>query len=172
MLENNYIVGLVTPKTGTKKTARKSWSIDLEMVWLPFFTATNTVGNTAINHEALGAPLRLAVAKDGAVKFSKAGKPIIRIAKDISDNVKVVRENFVCGLQSFAHQVATSDDTKDKFIAEATANVAAGRPLIDSDTAKLAKAVEAQKQAIVNQAIEHANAQSEPETEQRELVPA
>jgi hypothetical protein len=55
----NYIVALLQPQAG-KPTGRKVWSIDLETVWLPFFTATNTVKKTTIPAEALGAPLRLA----------------------------------------------------------------------------------------------------------------
>ena len=43
-----YIKQLVTPQAKSANTARKVWSIDLEPVWLPFFTATNTMGDTAI----------------------------------------------------------------------------------------------------------------------------
>ena len=170
MLEQGYITQLVTPKVGNKSSSRKSWSIDLETVWLPFFTATNTTGNTAIAHEALGSPLRLSTAKDGSVKFSKAGKPVIRIAKDIQDNVRTVRENFVAGIQSYAHQVATSDDTKDLFILEAQTNVEAGKPIIEADRVMLAKAIELQKQSVVNEAIEHVNKVNADKPQ--ELVPA
>ena len=93
----NYIKNLLKP-TANKATSRKVWSIDLETVWLPFFTATNAMGDTAIPSDALGAPLRLAYNQDSSVKFSKSGKPIIKVAKDISDNVKMVRENFVISL--------------------------------------------------------------------------
>ena len=50
----NYIKNLLKP-TANKATSRKVWSIDLETVWLPFFTATNAMGDTAIPHEAIGA---------------------------------------------------------------------------------------------------------------------
>ena len=43
----NYIKSLVTPTT-KQPQGRKVWSIDLQQVWLPFFTATNTMGDTAI----------------------------------------------------------------------------------------------------------------------------
>jgi hypothetical protein len=46
------------------------------------------MGDTAIPHEALGAPMRLVYNQDGSVKFSKAGKPVVKVAKDISDNVR------------------------------------------------------------------------------------
>ena len=41
------------------------------------------MGDTAIPSEALGAPLRLGYNKDGTVKFSNSGKPVIRVAKEL-----------------------------------------------------------------------------------------
>src|SRR5208283_3951314 len=105
----NYIKSLLAPNT-KKPQGRKVWSIDLETVWLPFFTASNTMGVTAIQPDSLGAPLRLSYNQDGSVKFSKAGKPVIRVAKDISNNVKLVRDNFIAGLQSYAHEVYTTNE--------------------------------------------------------------
>ncbi|GAI99055.1 unnamed protein product, partial [marine sediment metagenome] len=84
------ITALVTPIPKNQR-GRRVWSIDLESVWLPFFTATNTTGNTAIPFDALGSPLRLAYEKDGSVKFSPAGRPVIRVAKEISQGVAMVR---------------------------------------------------------------------------------
>ena len=69
----NYIKSLVTPNT-KQPQGRKVWSIDLQQVWLPFFTATNTMGDTAIPSEAIGCPLRLGYDKAGQVRFSQAGK--------------------------------------------------------------------------------------------------
>ena len=40
MDNDNYIVQLVKPNSG-KPQGRKSWSIDLETIWLPFFHSTN-----------------------------------------------------------------------------------------------------------------------------------
>ncbi|GAI96126.1 unnamed protein product, partial [marine sediment metagenome] len=85
----NYIKSLLLPNP--KTTGRRVWSIDLETVWLPFLTATNTMGDTAIPSDALGAPIRLAFDKDGSVKFSKTGRPVSRVAKPISDNVTLIR---------------------------------------------------------------------------------
>ena len=62
----NYIRSLLMPN-GNKPRGRRVWSIDLESVWLPFLTATNTVGDTAIPVDALGAPLRLAYNAVGSV---------------------------------------------------------------------------------------------------------
>ena len=67
-MDNNYIANLLKPVTN-KSSSRKVWAIDLETVWVPFFTATNAMGGTSIPHEALGCPLRLAYNKDNSVKF-------------------------------------------------------------------------------------------------------
>jgi hypothetical protein len=42
-----YIKSLLKPTTG-KTSSRKVWSIDLETVWLPYFTACNAMGDSAI----------------------------------------------------------------------------------------------------------------------------
>jgi len=162
----NYIKTLVKPNG--KTSGRKVWSVDLETVWLPFFTATNTMGDTAIPHDALGAPLRLAYNPDGSVKFSKAGKPVIRVAKDISDNVKMVRENFVAGLQNYANTVIT--ENTEAYKSQVKLCQEAGKPIQDRDKVKLDEAMA----KMVEQAIEEAETHehSEAETPEKELVPA
>lgn len=67
----NYIKSLLTPATKAPQ-GRKAWSIDLQQIWLPFFTATNAMGDTAIPSQAIGCPLRLAYDKAGQVRFSQA----------------------------------------------------------------------------------------------------
>jgi len=164
----NYIKNLLKP-TANKATSRKVWSIDLETVWLPFFTATNAMGDTAIPHEAIGAPMRLAYNQDGSVKFSKAGKPVVKVAKDISDNVRLVRENFVAGLQTYANTVF--NENGEAYKAQITKAVEAGNPIQRHDKEKLDEAME----KLVEQAIaeaEKAEPQTEVPTQERELVPA
>ena len=72
----NYIKSLLIANT-KKPQGRKVWSIDLETVWIPFFTATNVEGNTEITPYVLGNPLRLQYDKSGAVRFSQSGKPVM-----------------------------------------------------------------------------------------------
>jgi len=48
----NYIKSLLMPSAKSPQ-GRRVWSIDLETVWLPFFTATNTTGDTAIPQEVV-----------------------------------------------------------------------------------------------------------------------
>ncbi|MFW6125526.1 MAG: hypothetical protein ACOC58_00310 [Chloroflexota bacterium] len=133
-----YIKGLLTPN-GKAKGGRKVWSIDLETVWLPFFTATNTAGETRLGHDSLGAPLRLAYHPDGSVKFNNAGRPVIRVVKELSDNIRLVRENFTAGLVDYARQVLEA--MPDEYRAEVQAAQAAGRPIIEQDHRALDKAI-------------------------------
>ena len=134
----NYIKSLLLPN-GKKPTGRRVWSLDLESIWLPFFTATNLQSDTAIPLDALGAPLRLAYAQDGSVKFSKSGRPVIRVAKPIADSVKLVRENFAANLVAYAEGVA-QDNPKgyDAFHKKA---IKAGQPIATADRANLDRAI-------------------------------
>jgi hypothetical protein len=157
----NYIAALLQPQP-SKPTGRKVWSIDLETVWLPFFHATNVVKATAIPSEALGAPLRLAYEKDGAVRFSESGRPVIRVAKEISDQVKVVRENFTANLLSFAGKVARTE--KDAYKVSVTAAQTAGAPIVarDNEALKAAYDAQAEAQPSVNGAKPDAEPQPQP----------
>ncbi|MBI2851966.1 MAG: hypothetical protein HYX84_02515 [Chloroflexi bacterium] len=162
-MENSYIKSLLAPRA--KNTGgRKVWSIDLETVWLPFFTATNTEGHTAIPLDQLGAPLRLAYNQDGTVKFSLSGKPVIRVAKDISDAVRLVRENMAANLQSYANAVAT--ENADGYGATARASAQAGKPIQDADARNLSDAIMAQALAQA-EAVAEAEA---PKNTKRERV--
>ena len=101
--------------------------------------------------------------------FSKAGKPVVKVAKDISDNVKLVRENFVAGLQTYANTVF--NENGEAYKAQITKAVEAGKPIQRHDKEKLDEAME----KLVEQAIaeaEKAEPQTEVPTQERELVPA
>ena len=142
----NYIKSLLV-HNGRKPAGRRVWSIDLETVWLPFFFATNTQGDTAIPADALGAPLRLAYSPDGSVKFGKSGRPVTKVAKEIADNVRLVKENFTAGLLAYANGVVT--DNPDGYKAQVETARVAGEPIVNKDKANLNKAMaEAMAQAI------------------------
>lgn len=147
----NYIKSLLMPN-GRKPAGRRVWSIDLELIWLPFLTATNVMGDTRIPHEALGAPLRLAYDADGSVKFSKTGRPITKVAKDISDTIRMVRENFTAGLLSYANGVITKRANDYKGMIE-LANKA-GQPIVTRDKANLEQALIRQMEEAVASATE------------------
>lgn len=167
----NYFKSLVTPRNGQAVADRKSWSIPLNSVLIPFFTASNVVGNTSVSREALGHPIRLATDTDGNVRFSKKGMPVYKIAKDITDSVKVIRENFIANMVDFANDVANGKETTELYVSEAKASVEAGNTLKAHETVTLAKAIQARNQSVVDQAIEHAN-NTEPVITERELVTA
>jgi hypothetical protein len=134
----NYIRALLVPN-GKKPAGKRVWSIDLEAIWLPFFTATNTMGDTAIPSDALGAPVRLGYNQDGSVKFSKTGRPVLKVAKDIADSVRLIRENFATGLIVYATQV--SADNPDGYKAQLELAKEAGEPIRTKDSDQLSKAM-------------------------------
>lgn len=159
----NYIKSLLMP-VAKPLAGRRVWSIDLETVWLPFFTATNTMGDTAIPSDALGYPLRLAYNKDGSVKFSNSGRIVTRVAKPIAQNVTLVRENFVANLRQYAQEVATSKP--DDYALQIELGKEAGEPIRTHDKAEQDKAIRLQIERAM------AEAESKAESKEAELVTA
>jgi hypothetical protein len=156
-----YIKSLLAPTT-KKPQGRKVWSIDLLTVWLPFFTATNAMQDTAIPCDALGCPLRLGYDKAGAVRFTQAGRPVIRVAKELSDNVRLVRDNFTANLLSYAGEVMR--DNAEAYKTQVGLAQKAGMPIYQHDLAELDKAVKAQAEAQA-QATAKAKAKAQAVTE-------
>jgi hypothetical protein len=169
-MNNDYITMLVK-SNGQKTSERKVWSIGLESTLIPFFTATNATGRTKIDRDAIGSPLRLAYDQDNSVKFSKNGKPIIKVAKPIADEVKNMRVNFIANLQAFTQSVKA--ENAEAYNSEAIACMEAGKPIFDRDQANLNlinKAIEAEAKAkaeaeaeLINSALNHAEAEAEAE---------
>jgi len=151
----NYIKTLLLPTTRAPQ-GRRAWSIDLETVWLPFFTATNTMGDTAIPHDALGAPLRLAYNKDGSVKFSRNGRPTTRVAKPIAQSVSLVRENFVASLKDYAQNVAT--ERAEDYVLQVQMAQEAGQPIVVKERADIDKAIQLQIENALREAEHKAEA--------------
>ncbi|GAI21137.1 unnamed protein product [marine sediment metagenome] len=160
-----YIRNLLLPRTKSP-AGRRVWSIDLETVWLPFFTATNTMGDTAIPADALGSPIRLAYDKDGSVRFSKTGRPVSRVAKPISDSVTLIRQNFVANLQQYAEQVAT--ERAEDYAKQIKQAGIAGKPIIAHDRAELDKAVQLQLEEAIREAQAEAQAEADKKAEKAE----
>jgi hypothetical protein len=158
----NYIKSLLTPTT-KQPQGRKVWSIDLQQVWLPFFTATNTMGDTAIPSEAIGCPLRLGYDKAGQVRFSQAGRPVIRVAKEIADNVKLVRDNFTANLLNYAGSVMR--DNADGYKAQIEMAKKAGDPIYQHDKNQLSNALKARAEAEAKEQAEALAKEAEAETE-------
>ena len=164
----NYIKSLLLPN-GKKPTGRRVWSLDLELIWMPFFTATNLQGDTAIPLDALGAPLRLAYATDGSVKFSKSGRPVVRVAKPIADSVKLVRENFAANLVAYAEGVA--QDNPEGYTALQKSAHEAGEPIATQDRANMSKAIaEVMEKSMAEARAEARKAPKAPKAPKQERV--
>ncbi len=162
----NYIKSLLLPNSRSPQ-GRRVWSIDLETVWLPFLTATNTMGDTAIPSDALGSPIRLAYDRDGSVKFSKTGRVVSRVAKPIADSVTLIRQNFVANLQRYSEQVAT--DRQEDYAKQVEMATIAGKPIIAHDKAELDKAIQLRLEEAIREAQEEA--QKEATEEAPEVAP-
>lgn len=158
-----YIKSLLIRNGNKGGTGRKVWSIDLETVWLPFFYATNIQGDTSISAEALGAPLRLVYNADGSVKFSRTGRPIYKVAKELSDEIKLIRENFVATLQSFANSVININ--QEAYKAELEKAKQAGEPIINHDMLKLNEALARLREKEIAEALAKAEASVKAEAE-------
>jgi len=169
----NYIKALLIPN-GHKPKGRKVWSIDLETVWLPFYTATNTMGETHINPDALGAPLRLGYDADGSVKFSKTGRPVVKVAKELSDNIRLVRENFSASLISYANGVIA--ENPEGYKAQVETARQAGEPIVRKDNDRLqqaiAKRVEEELAKAKAEAETKAQAKETPKPKEKVLATA
>ncbi len=137
----SFISALVTPGPGSN-SGKKSWSIDVESVWVPFFTATNAQGDTDVSPETLGAPIRLATDKAGAVRFTPTGRPSMRIAPELSQQIRVVRENFVASLQNYTGTVI--EENGDAYRHQVERNQAAATPLLEQDTKMLQEEMDRQ----------------------------
>jgi hypothetical protein len=144
-----------------KKTGgRKVWGLDLETTLVPFFTAEAVEGHSYIPPEVLGCPVRLQRDEDGEVKFSKTGKPVIRVAQEMSGMVRLMRENLEANLQAHAMQVKTANP--EAYTKAVKLNQSLGNPIAERDSVDLAAALAARNAAAVAAA---ANAATEkPET--------
>jgi len=156
----NYVKSLLEENAVASAPSRRVWSIDLQTVWLPFFTATNVMNDTHIPSEDLGAPLRLAKAKDGSVRFSANGRPQLRVAPTIRESIKTVQQNFIAGLQTYAGMVM--EERQDEYAQQVQRAQQAGAPIIARDAEDLAEAERLMAEAQAQQHGESA-VPSEPE---------
>ncbi len=144
-----YFKAMVTPGS-PKASSRKAWSIDVESVWVPFYTAlkADPGANFHISDDALGAPLRLAKTKDGEVRFSKDGRPVMRIAKELNDQITVYRENQVAGMQAYIGMI--QEEHSDAYREQVLASQRAAVPIVEQAEQDVAQAVR-EAEAILEQ---------------------
>lgn len=138
---------------------RKAWSIGLEAVWVPFFIATNVMGQTDIPSDVLGAPLRLNKTKDGEIRFSANGRPVMKIAPELNSQINLVRENFAASLINTAAAVA--EERPVEYRDHVTEIQAAGAPILESDTIELDATLMVLKARAEKEAEEMAASQAE-----------
>ena len=69
--------------------------IDLNTVLIPFFKTINTLKITNIPQVVLDNPLELVYNRDKSVKFSRNGRPVIKVNKELSKNAKLVSQYFL-----------------------------------------------------------------------------
>ena len=151
------IDSLLVQKPKAKARDRRLWGIPLEGVWLPFLLATNAEGKTAISAEALGAPLRLAKNSDNSVKFSKTGRPVFTVVREIREKINDLRDNFIGELQK--HTDGVISENAEGYKAEVAKAQKAGRPIIEADAKALDQAIEAMRQAELEKAMAEATGQ-------------
>ena len=128
------------------------------------------MGETNITAEALGAPLRLAYNADGSVKFSKSGRPVTKVAKELSDNIRLVRENFTASLQSYANGVIA--ENPEGYKAQVKAAEKAGEPILTKDRRNLEQAIAKMRQEELDKAIADAEAKAKEHKPAPEKVKA
>ena len=99
-------------------------------------------------------------------RFSQTGRPVVRVAKELSENVRLVRDNFTANLVSFAGEVM--ENNPDEYKAQLEQSNKAGLPIAQHDSKALSEAIELR-------ALEAEANRQESDTQtvkERELVPA
>jgi hypothetical protein len=133
-------------KSGAEKRA---WSIGVRTTWVPFYTATNAKGLTSIPSDVLGAPERLARDKDGAIRFSKSGRPMMRVHPMLAEQVKIARDFYEANLLGFVGNVAA--EMPDEYKAEVDLAQRAAEPItaqMDQDVDDFLATIAAEKAAL------------------------
>jgi len=144
-----------------KKTGgRKVWGLDLETTLVPFFTAEAVEGHAYIPPEVLGCPLRLQRDEDGEVKFSKTGKPVIRVAQEMGSMVRAMRDNLELNLQ--AHAIEVKNANPEAYTKAVKLNQALGNPIAERDSVDLTAAIAARNAAAVAAAAATTTEKPEP----------
>jgi len=115
------------------------------------------MGDTAIPAAAIGCPLRLGYDKAGAVRFSQSGRPLVKVAKELADNVRLVRDNFTANLVNYAGSVIKENG--EGYKAQVELGHKAGETIFQYDRSQLEKAVKAQ--AVRAEAVAKAEAEAE-----------
>ena len=142
---NEHYGTMLAPST--KAISRRAWGVDVETFWVPVFTAAKVMGHIQdLPDESLGAPIRLAHNKDGAVKFSETtGLPVFKVDPKITDMVNRARENYIAVNLRVVGTVA--EERKTDFKRQVERQQTAGRPFIEADEAAQVEAARLMQEA-------------------------
>jgi hypothetical protein len=165
----DFLTALLAPSKGTRRS-RRAWGIDVETVWVPYFTATNVREETELPDDVLGAPIRLAKTKDGEVRFDANGMPRMRVAPELNAQVNLVRENLVSAMM--ARVRTTIEERPDDYRKQVAAQQLAGEAVIKQQAHDVTVAVEklrleAEAQAKAEPAVEQPAPEPTPTAQNR-----
>jgi hypothetical protein len=144
MSVGNWIKSLVTP-VAKRSVTREMPGIALETL-VNFAVAMNVRGYLTIPLEAIGAPTRLSVTRDGRVKFRYDGTPVRVLAKEIKNLGVTIPANLIATIVSDTHDIFTSQEAE--CVAMLKAAALAAEPIIETEGKVLADAIVARKKAI------------------------
>jgi hypothetical protein len=134
MDNKNWIDSIIQPIGAEKQTTRRVKSFDVALL-VNFGIALNVEGKMNIPLEAIGAPLRLATAKDGSVKFSASGKPSVKVAKEIVAFGTMIHTNIVKGIMADTARVFAEQEEAVKLTIQKAGKAA--EPILRADAAAL-----------------------------------
>ena len=166
MAKDNLTIHTLMKPSPNKAKDRSVWSLPLNGLWIPFFTATNATGESHINSGALGCPMRLAVDKAGVPKLKDDGSARYTVDKEISNAVKMVKDNFAFGLMSFTETVKKTH--AEQYKAQVEAAQTEGAKVLEHDDETLGKYL-AELEKVANNATATPAGTPIPD---REMVPA
>ena len=150
---HDFMATLLAP-TAKKAGGKKLWQMDVESVLVPYFIATNAQGLTEIPSDVLGAPIRLSETKDGEIRFSTSGRPMTKAHPDLTDKVRIMRENFQASLESYTGMVQS--ELPEQYSDQVALAQAAGDPIMAEAVRKVDEAVETLRKAAFEQAARDA----------------
>ena len=140
-----------------RSISRKAWGIDVNTVFVPYFTAMKTIGAEGVQDlpdAALGAPIVLARDKTGNVRVSKAGRLSYKVNPDLGLLIKRQQQNYIARLQQETGVIIS--EAPKAFAAQVVAQQAAGQPIIDQDGYDM---------MVFEEALAEAQAKAEAEAE-------
>jgi hypothetical protein len=151
-----FMASVLAP-TGRSKAGKKAWSIDVETTWVPFFTAGRVLKDKKgrplcdLPDDVLGAPIRLAVDKQGAVKFGANGRPVTRLAAELKEQIDIARDNYIVSLQALT--AVAMEESPEEYREVVARQQAAAVPVFEREAEMVA---EAERMQLISEAAARA----------------